>query len=404
MRDMSREPTGEYTMQSTDETQEFAPSLTSDRIIEILRGQPELTTKLKRVVIVYLQNEGQNIQEAELTDERLFDEIDRNPDLRVMLTKELKDRDYLSQADLEELQAQALEQQTGEYRPGRTGEYERRRAGEREQVPQLSRRPTTTRPGVRVRPELQPIPEDQNRPEITRRPSPYPNLPSLRDLYAQIPAQEKDLKRFGADLFRNTSSLRDSIPIDLPAGPDYVLGPGDGLDINIWGGISQRLTRTVDREGRILLPEVGNVVVAGKTLAEAKAFVQQTLATQYKSINVDLSLTRLRTVRVYVVGDVQRPGAYDISSLSTPLNALYAAGGPTQRGSLRTVRQFRTGRLVDEIDLYDFMLHGARGRPSASARRYDSGSSRGPAGHDCWDGPASRYLRVKKRSRPVPGP
>ena len=95
-------------------------------------------------------------------------------------------------------------------------------------------------------------------------------------------------------------------------------------------------------------------------LTDAEAAVQKALATQFRNTRVDLSLTRLRNVRVYVVGDVQRPGAYDISSLSTPLNALIAAGGPTTRGSYRVVRHMRGNQLVAEVDLYEFMLRGVR--------------------------------------------
>ena len=88
--------------------------------------------------------------------------------------------------------------------------------------------------------------------------------------------------------------------------------------------------------------------------------IQKALGEQFQNIRVEISLARLRTVRIYVVGDVQRPGAYDISSLSTPMNALYAAGGPTSHGSLRTLRHYRGQELVRELDLYDFLLHGVR--------------------------------------------
>ncbi|HVO71120.1 MAG TPA: SLBB domain-containing protein [Aggregatilineaceae bacterium] len=201
---------------------------------------------------------------------------------------------------------------------------------------------------------------DQNRPETVRKQNPYSNQPALQDLYRQIPSQGTPLKRFGADIFLNGTGNLDSLPMDLPAGPDYVLGPGDGVNLNLWGSASQRLTRTIDREGRVALPEAGSVVIAGQTVSEAQETMQKALRAQFRDVKVDVSLTRLRSVRVYVVGDVQRPGAYDISSLSTALNALYAAGGPTARGSLRTVRQYRGKRLVREVDLYDLMLQGVR--------------------------------------------
>src|SRR5205807_2466337 len=95
-------------------------------------------------------------------------------------------------------------------------------------------------------------------------------------------------------------------------------------------------------------------------LAAAQQMIQRVLSAQFKSTKIDVSLTRLRTVRVYVVGDVAQPGGYDISSLSTPLNALFAGGGPTSQGSLRTVRHFRGTQLVREVDLYDLILNGMR--------------------------------------------
>ena len=148
--------------------------------------------------------------------------------------------------------------------------------------------------------------------------------------------------------------------MDIPVGPDYVLGPGDSLVINIWGGQSSRLDRPIDRQGQIALPEAGTITIAGLTIAQAQSAIQKSLGTEFQNEKVEISLGRVRTVRIYVVGDVQRPGAYDVSSLSTPLNALYAAGGPTDRGSLRTLRQYRGTQLVREMDLYDFLLRGIR--------------------------------------------
>jgi protein involved in polysaccharide export with SLBB domain len=148
--------------------------------------------------------------------------------------------------------------------------------------------------------------------------------------------------------------------MDLPVGPDYVLGTGDNVVVNLWGGHSDRLSRIIDRQGQIALPEAGTITIDGLTIDQAQSAIQKALSTQYQGEHVEISLGRLRTVRVYVVGDVQRPGAYDVSSLSTPLSALYAAGGPTSRGSLRILRQYRGKQLVREIDLYDFLLRGIR--------------------------------------------
>ena len=196
---------------------------------------------------------------------------------------------------------------------------------------------------------------------LIRRPNPYNDVPSLYDMYLQAAAHPPAVERFGMQVFENGTRDLQMIPMDLPAGPDYVLGSGDGVSVDLWGGVSRRFYRVVDREGRISLPEVGPVLVAGKSLAEVQESVQRVLRTQFRDVSADVSLARLRTIRVYVVGDVVRPGAYDVGSLSTPLNALFAAGGPTNRGSLRILKHFRGNQLIQEVDVYDLLLRGVKG-------------------------------------------
>jgi protein involved in polysaccharide export with SLBB domain len=204
------------------------------------------------------------------------------------------------------------------------------------------------------------FPVEDDHPVIRRRVNPYAEVPSLYDLYTQISRRSPVLARFGEEVFRNGTGNFDELPMDLPVGPDYVLGPGDGLSIELWGGISQRLQRVVDREGRVALPEAGAIQVTGRSLGDVQQLVQGVLRGQFRDVHADVSLARLRTLRVYVVGDVLRPGAYEVSSLSTPLNALYQAGGPSARGSMRILRVYRGQQLTAEIDLYDLLLHGVR--------------------------------------------
>jgi protein involved in polysaccharide export with SLBB domain len=201
--------------------------------------------------------------------------------------------------------------------------------------------------------------------------NPYADIPSLYDMYVQAAPRDREPERFGTEVFRNGTRALDAIPMDLPVGPDYVVGPGDGLAINLWGGISQRMVRSVDREGRINLPEAGPLLVSGRTLGEVQTSVQQVLRTQFRDVSADISLSRLRTIRVYVVGEVAEPGAYDISSLSTPLNALFAAGGITQRGSLRNLKHYRGKQLIEEVDAYDLLLHGV----GSELKRLENGDS-----------------------------
>src|ERR1700722_12339668 len=222
----------------------------------------------------------------------------------------------------------------------------------------LSRREMNPRGGSRLFP-VKPAPPPQ--PDLVRASNPYKEIPSLYDMYVQAIPRPSLPQRFGAEVFENGTRDAQLIPMDLPAGPDYVVGPGDGLSIDLWGGVSQRIYRVVDREGRVSLPEVGPLLVSGKSLADVQQNLQQVLRTQFRDVSADVSLSRLRTIRTYVVGDVANPGAYDISSLSTPLNALFAAGGPTSRGSLRIAKHYRGNQLIQVVDLYDLLLHGVNG-------------------------------------------
>ncbi|PYX48729.1 MAG: hypothetical protein DMG79_11055 [Acidobacteria bacterium] len=196
---------------------------------------------------------------------------------------------------------------------------------------------------------------------LVRRPNPYNNIPSLYDMYLQATPRPAALERFGMQVFRYGSRDLQAIPTDLPVGPEYVLGPGDAVSIDLWGGVSKKFIEVVDREGRISLPETGPVMVSGRSLADVQQSVQRTLRTQFRDVSADVSLAKLRTIRVYVVGDVAQPGAYDIGSLSTPLNALFSAGGPTSRGSLRILKHLRGNQLVQDVDVYDLLLHGVKG-------------------------------------------
>jgi protein involved in polysaccharide export with SLBB domain len=212
---------------------------------------------------------------------------------------------------------------------------------------------------------------DSSQEAIVHKVSPYSDVPSLVDLYVQVSARNKTPERFGINILTSSATESSALPMDLPVGPDYVVGPGDGLAIDLWGGVSQRLQRTVDSEGRVSLPEYGPILVSGKTLGDVQDTVQQLLRTQLRDISADVSLSRLRTVRVYVVGEVTNPGAYDVSSLSSPLNALVAAGGPTEHGSLRMIKHYRGKQLIEVVDAYDLLLRGV----GPDQKRLENGDS-----------------------------
>ena len=304
-------------LQTTNQT-----AMSAEQIIGILKQQSDLLTNVKDEVA---QQTG--VDPSTVSDDALYSRIQQDSSLRVQITKELNLLGYSTNANPQNM---------------RTGNA----TGTTKML-----RPLTTQPIPRV---------ESDKPREIQRPSPYRDMISLRDLYTQIPSSGGKLRRFGSDAFIVGTGNANELPMDLPAGPDYVLGSGDNIVVNMWGGRSDRRSLTIDRQGQIALPEAGTVSLDGLTIAQAQSAIQKALSTQFQSEHVEISLGRLRTVRVYVVGDVQRPGAYDVSSLSTPLSALYAAGGPTSHGSLRILRQYRGNQLVREVDLYDFLLRGVR--------------------------------------------
>jgi protein involved in polysaccharide export with SLBB domain len=363
---------------TTGTNQSLDGTLTAGQIVSILQARPELIVDIKQVMADYLGQQGNPVQADSITDDALYKGIAADTGLRGAISIWLRARGYVTDSDFDRSDADprrsddltnsmsantpartdslisesAADAVTGYPNEGQDSSPIAARGRGRENVAKQSQgrdTPSTANP-------------DRNSPsevEVVHQTAPY-NLQSLRDLYMQVPPQSSNLKRFGSDMFLNRGLATKQMSVDIPIGPDYILGVGDGLIINLWGGVSQSFSRTVDREGKIVLPEAGTIVVAGLSLERAQTLIQSALSQQFRDAKVAITIARLRTVRVYVIGDVQRPGAYDVSSLSTSLNALYAAGGPTSIGSVRIVRHYRGKQLLREVDLYDFLLRGLR--------------------------------------------
>lgn len=173
---------------------------------------------------------------------------------------------------------------------------------------------------------------------------------------------------FGADFFQGDPDLFGA-PAFGPVPADYLLGPGDEITVDVWGEVEFRHERVVERDGSIILPRGGRVDCAGRTLAAVTRSIRENLSRSYSGIDpkgdggttfVEVGLGRLRAIRVYVVGEAARPGAYELTSLATVFTALHAAGGPGAMGSLRDVRLVRGSKTVSELDLYDYLLSGIR--------------------------------------------
>ncbi len=173
---------------------------------------------------------------------------------------------------------------------------------------------------------------------------------------------------FGSDFFRLEPGLF-SPPTFGPVPADYLVGLGDEIVVDVWGEVEFRLERVVDRTGAIILPTAGRIVCHNRTLSDIERVVRERLSRSYSGISttpgegttfLDVSLGRLRAIRVFVVGDAVQPGAYELSSVASVFTALYAAGGPTIHGSLRDVRLVRDGEEVASVDIYDYLLAGER--------------------------------------------
>jgi protein involved in polysaccharide export with SLBB domain len=174
---------------------------------------------------------------------------------------------------------------------------------------------------------------------------------------AEVNDVSRDLKQFGYEVFRNPITTFAPVT-NVPVGPDYVIGPGDSFSLTLWGRINAQYPLVVDRDGQVILPEVGALKVWGMKFGDLDGYLQHELSRKYTDFKMSVTMDRLRTIRVFVVGEASAPGTYTISSLSTVINALFAAGGPSKNGSLRKIRLLRNASTPAEIDLYSFLLGG----------------------------------------------
>lgn len=169
-------------------------------------------------------------------------------------------------------------------------------------------------------------------------------------------AKDKGPRRFASDLFE----ARELAPLGTEGGisEDYVLGTGDELQVNVFGSATFEVPAQVDGRGELVIPKVGAVKVGGMTLGRARAAVQAKVGQNFSRASVDLAVTKLREVRVFVLGEVYRPGSYLVPSLSSLVNVLGLAGGPTRAGSFREIRVVRGGKVVHTVDLYPLRAEG----------------------------------------------
>ena len=165
----------------------------------------------------------------------------------------------------------------------------------------------------------------------------------------------KQLPLFGYSLF---GSRRFGAADNLPAPGDYLIGPGDTIELRVWGAVDMAQNLTVDRNGEVSIPKVGAFVVAGAKAKDLESLLEKRIARVFKNFEVSATLGNLRSMTVYVVGQARVPGAHKVAGFSTLISALFETGGPSALGSMRDVQLVRDGKPVTSVDLYDFIRRG----------------------------------------------
>lgn len=174
-------------------------------------------------------------------------------------------------------------------------------------------------------------------------------------------ATGRNLSLYGYNLFEGNkfSSLA-----DVPVPANYVVGPGDEIDLKVWGMADNMSRIPVDRNGQISIPKVGTLTIAGTRADQLESILRSHLSKVFKNFEISASVGRLRSMQIFVVGQARKPGAYMVSSLSTLMGALFESGGPASTGTLRNIQLIRSGQLVTTLDLYNFIHTGDTSKDS----------------------------------------
>ena len=172
-----------------------------------------------------------------------------------------------------------------------------------------------------------------------------------------VPSGEEALKPFGYDLFKGLPSTFAPVS-DIQVPVDYVVGPGDTLEIQLFGNEPALYELTVQRDGRINFPKLGPIMVSSMNFDSAREAIERRVAQQLPGARISVTMGDLRSIRVFVLGEAEKPGSYTVSGLSTMTNALFVSGGVKTIGSLRDIQLKRNGRLITTLDLYDLLLRG----------------------------------------------
>ena len=176
-------------------------------------------------------------------------------------------------------------------------------------------------------------------------------------LMIYMEAKDGTRKVFGRDIF-NKQNLTFQPSTNMATPANYLLGPGDQVVIDVWGASQQKFVETISPDGNVTIEGVGLVRLGGLSVSKARSVLQSRLGQRYSDCQFNLSVGDIRTIQVQVAGEVNMPGTYSLSSLSSAFNALYAAGGINDNGTLRDIKVYRSGRMIASVDVYDYLING----------------------------------------------
>ncbi|MBR2291041.1 MAG: SLBB domain-containing protein [Prevotella sp.] len=191
---------------------------------------------------------------------------------------------------------------------------------------------------------------------------------SLKYDLEDLKKKEEKRKIFGHDIFNN-QELTFQSSMNLATPQNYRLGPGDVVNIDIWGASQESVSETISPDGTIVIEDIGVIQLGGLSVSQARNRLKRELGGRFRDSKIELTVGQTRTITVHVIGEVKSPGTYAMSAFSTVYNALYMAQGPNDIGTLRNVLVYRNGKLVTKVDVYDFILNG---RLSGDVRLQDN--------------------------------
>ncbi len=179
----------------------------------------------------------------------------------------------------------------------------------------------------------------------------------VKSLKKELAAYRNTKKVFGRDIF-NKKYLSFEPEMNIATPQSYVLGPGDIVNIDIWGASEDNISTIISPDGTITVENGGVIELSGLTVAQAKQRLKSRLGTFYQGSNIQMTLGQTRTITVNILGEVKKPGSYTLSAFASVFHALHMAGGIGDLGTLRNIKVFRGGRLLSVVDVYDYMLNG----------------------------------------------